>query len=249
MNDELMHYGVLGMHWGIRRYQPYPKGYSGSGKFLGFETNTSRARKADAENDARMAKLKVDPKTGFHLKERDMTEEEDMARINPAYRDRKARATTNCMGCSTAYELRRRGYDVAAVKGFKPSGMSDSRLKEWFPGSKILEVTPRETNRFKRMAQSDLAMRGANKTLATKTIADLKSQGEGARGNLMITFSNTGGHSVVYEIKNGKLLLRDCQQNKTFTNADEILRCAMHVQYLRTDNLKFDPDAIKEFVR
>lgn len=27
--DELMHYGVKGMHWGIRRYQPYPDGKHG----------------------------------------------------------------------------------------------------------------------------------------------------------------------------------------------------------------------------
>lgn len=31
--DELTHYGVKGMHWGIRRYQPYPDGKNGN--FIG----------------------------------------------------------------------------------------------------------------------------------------------------------------------------------------------------------------------
>lgn len=42
----LMHYGVLGMHWGVRRYQPYPGDYKGDGKYIGKDKVSKKSAKA-----------------------------------------------------------------------------------------------------------------------------------------------------------------------------------------------------------
>lgn len=45
-DEELKHYGVPGMKWGIRRYQPYPDGSSRKGRFTGKKKTRSKKKNA-----------------------------------------------------------------------------------------------------------------------------------------------------------------------------------------------------------
>lgn len=45
--NELYHHGILGMHWGIRRFQRYPKGYTGDGKYTGSSVNKRNKTEKD----------------------------------------------------------------------------------------------------------------------------------------------------------------------------------------------------------
>lgn len=71
-DDFIEHHGVKGMHWGIRRYQPYPKGYGGEGKYIGKKTSYS-----DTEYYA--IKRAIDNKYNVETRDDDMSPKE---RIN-----------------------------------------------------------------------------------------------------------------------------------------------------------------------
>ncbi|WP_458459239.1 toxin glutamine deamidase domain-containing protein [Pseudobutyrivibrio sp.] len=187
-------------------------------------------KKYDAERDANP----IDKKTGFHVKQEYMDEAEDAKRVNPEYLNFNSNTKSNCMLCTSAYELRRRGYDVRAEKA--GIGYQDTDLERWFPNVKIEHMN----------VEANLLTNNLSKANARKVVSQIEnSQPDGARGNIMVYFG-VGGHSMAYEIKNGKMEIVDAQSGKVYKDPESILMTCSGVDVARLDHLKFDPKYIKE---
>ena len=212
------------------------------------------AQKAENENEERIKKLKVDKKTGLHLKDGEMSRDEDMKKVNPGFYNFDSNTKNNCMLCTTAYDLRRRGYDVAANK--VSLGYEAKDIKRWYPKAKIQEIgnaydiiNNEDTSKLKKAGQRLSLIYGIKSPIRDRTIETIKKQGEGARGNLMIQFTdNWGGHSVAYEVEDGQVVIRDCQVGRKARKPDAYLDQCFKATVVRLDNVAFNPNTIKTAV-
>lgn len=207
----------------------------------------------DAIHDAKVSKdiknweanrklEKTDPETGLKIKSNpDASIKDDMKMVNReygyglfkkatmlgtfGYESKKAMGSTeNCMLCTTALDLKRRGYDVKAGKS--PDGYYAKDLKNWYKEKKDPTM-----GRFNSIVEQ------------------LNKQPEGSYGNFMVYWKEGGGHSMFYRIEDGKAVIYDAQSNKKY-NMNTI---AQHVNmaipghcFLRTDNLTPDYDYLKK---
>ena len=137
--------------------------------------------------------------------------------------------TSNCMLCTTAMDLRRRGFDVRAHSS--NDGFYSKELTKWYKDGKVT--------------------RGNAKDIATK----LRNEPEGSHGNLMITWKEGGGHSLFYRIEKGKVVVYDTQINKVVKSMENfndkfidknLDQSNGFTTYMRTDNLTPDYEYLKK---
>ena len=151
--------------------------------------------------------------------------------------------STNCYSCSIAYDMNRRGIECEAVRD------EDGEYTDWYANAYIdpkrVQGTPENPSK------------GFSKKDTEKFCAQLLSDyPDGAYGNLGVVwtppYGSAGGHSIVWEIDNGEVVIRDCQSGEIYKGTKEIHQMMQHVgsyDYFRADNLEINESIMRENIQ
>lgn len=157
--------------------------------------------------------------------------EEDLKAVNPDFADTTDMgARVNCTMCSTAYELRRRGYDVVAQKS--TIGRTPDDAAKWF------NIDKKDISQFKtREAFADA----------------LSKEPDGARGLTFTAYGPFGSHHcMIWEKANGKITISDGQDNmppKSIVDSGISAKASIPYRYIRTDNASINWEGIRDAVK
>lgn len=145
--------------------------------------------------------------------------------------------TTNCAYCTLAWDLRRRGYDVQAKQDNR-NGLTAEQIEKLYRNKD--GTTPTFTTASNRQFGTSSSKMSEDRF--NDMYSNLVSQGEGARGQLCGFYFAGGGHSMGYEVVDGKLMIVDGQSGKVYygTQLSDFDGCSVQYMrqtiYLRTDD-------------
>ena len=198
-----------------------------------------------------------------------------VSRINPDYGS--PGTTNNCRRCTFAYEMSRRGYDVSATKTLTATGQNlvgeTNALGGNIKGGRIggaLKVAIEKRANAKTGAQMSEFTKnavfangiGENPIWKKTGIGDsltsgdifsrLAEQPNGSRGEFNMRWLNGGGHSMAYEIVNGKPVIFDTQSQKIFkdiVDLDVYTSRAKDAGFTRLDNKDLNSDFLQRWLK
>lgn len=162
--------------------------------------------------------------------------EQDELQINKHFKDGGVQYTQNCYSCSLAWDLRRRGFNVEAIKD--ADGEAGETAMQCYKNN-----TDYTTN--DRPLRSDQA--------ATAFANEMRKGGDNSHGLLMVRWKDGSGHMMNYEVVNGKVIIRDSQTASLYREEHfaELFACtdiessAGSVAFCRTDDKELDESILK----
>ena len=170
-------------------------------------------------------------------KQRSADQDQDL--INPDYDSTQMRYSMNCSYCSATWDLRRRGYEVEARPFTNEYDTDLEEIASWYRNT--------GTEDFRGYDVSTAS--NVDRAASIQTLGeDMLSQGEGAYGNFVMYWTGGAGHSVVWSVENGKLLIRDTQLDTVDTWEDYMKKHEPYMDiycYLRTDNREINANILE----
>lgn len=245
--NDLMHYGVKGMKWGVRRYQNKDGSLTSEGRtHYGIkEQPTDKYIPAPAIAIGAMWIAEVALIGGVAVaetavqahKEKKLYKEEDnpnqlsrkaLKKVNPKFGN--AGYTENCSKCSVVTELASRG--ITEYTAGKGNGLPRDMHTKMFKGAKEVKVD-----------------------VGTKTslLKHFDKFPNGASGSYGFSYPNgMSGHSIHWtKLKNGQIRFEDGQTGKTY-NMDDFFKHynpaeARSSSIIRLDNCKPNYDILEQY--
>lgn len=259
----LEHHGVKGMKWGIRKDRNTASGSDEEailaiyGGVLAISlVSTTIIRGIDSgrfHSIVTRGKAFVQRKKGMPWKVKPELSKKNMSvnelsdkvvsHINSSNSGLGSKA--NCRRCTFAYEMRRRGFDVAATPSKYALGGTNKQLyKATHPSNK-----GESYNEFSKASNW-----GKNKSTPDAIFSDLAKQPKGSRGDLTFGWAMGGAHSVAWENMNGKPVIVDGQTGKIYKKKEEF-KTTFHsdhinsLAYTRLDNASLNYDNLTRWLK
>lgn len=195
----------------------------------------------------------------------DEISEKVVKRINPDYGE--PGTVMNCKRCTFAYEMSRRGYDVKATKSKKATGqtgigtysaLTDKKqnlfslyMDSYKTDSDSLSNKIIESTFYLGVDEIPLDYAQPHWENTDRVIESLTQYGNRARGELTVSWTFGGAHSMAFEVIDDFPVIFDCQTGETYKTVSEIENLFSNVSHAastRLDNVELNEDFLLRWV-